>query len=46
MLENELVLILRFEDNRVLIEAFDFASQRYPSHQVNRRQCLVFPDIV
>ena len=37
MLENELVLVIRFEDNGVLIEAFDFASQRYPRHQVNCR---------
>ena len=46
MLENELVLVIRFQDNGVLIEAFDFASQRYPRHQINCRLCLVFPYIV
>jgi len=46
MFEDQLVLIIRFENNGVLVEALDPARQFHSSHQVNRRQCLVFPDII
>jgi hypothetical protein len=46
VLENQLLLIVRFEYHGVLIEALDPAGKLNPAHQINRQKRLVFPGVI
>ena len=46
MFEDQLFLVIGFENNRVFIEAPDAAGQLHSTHQVNRQERLVSSGIV
>src|SRR5947209_758435 len=46
VLEDELLLIVRFEDQGVLVETLDTAGELHAAHQVNSQDDLVLPSVV
>ena len=46
MLKDELLLITRLEDYRILIETLDSSRKFHAAHQVNREKSLVLAGVV
>jgi hypothetical protein len=46
MFENQLLLVIRFEDHRVFIKALNPARKFDAAHQINCEECLLFPGVV
>ena len=46
VLEDQLLLIIGFQNQRVLIETLDSARELNPAHQINGKDYFVLPGIV
>lgn len=46
VLEDQLLLIIRLQYHRILIEALDSPGQFDPTHEINRQEDLIFSSVI